>query len=267
MSATNTDRATRERGTPFRNLLVWPDRLRYYVWIARGRRQPFRCRLRSGPVLSIRPLPSSDFETAYEIFRRRVYDTGLASAAVHRVVDVGGNVGYSCLFWCSMYPNARVLTYEPHPAHCELLLRHMETNGYSDRVTLIPAGAAAKANTAVLSDKGIQSAVLQEGTRPTGAQPVIDIKLVDFFQTVGADPIDILKIDIEGGEYEILQDCRFDDIAARSRCVVMEWHKRAPHHLGGQWCKERLIKAGFTVADAPEPSSAQDIGTLLAFRN
>jgi len=142
----------------------------------------------------------------------------------------------------------------------------METNGYSDRVTLIPAGAAAKANTAVLLDKDIQSAVLQ-GSRPTRSEPVIDIKLVDFFQTVGADPIDILKIDIEGGEYELLQDRRFDDIAARSRCVVMEWHKRAPHHLGKEWCKERLTKAGFNVADVPEPSSADDIGTLLAFRS
>jgi FkbM family methyltransferase len=224
----------------------------------------FQCRLRNGPRLWIRPF-SSDWETAYEVFRLRTYDTGMAEEAVRRVVDVGGNVGYSCLFWCAMYPNARVLTYEPHPIHCELLQQHMEANGYSGRVRLIPAGAAAKASTAALSDNGNQSALVAQDSMNAG--PVIEIATVDFFETVGSQPIDILKIDIEGGEYDILQDSRFDDVAERCGCIVMEWHKRAPHHLGGRWCEERLRALGFCVRDVPAPSPTQDIGTILTFRN
>ena len=263
-----SSRADDNSETPFRNLLGLPDRLRYVAWVGTGRRWPFRCRLRNGPVLSIRPTPSSDWETAYEVFRLRVYATGLAPETVRRVVDVGGNVGYSCLFWCSTYLNARVLTYEPHPLHCELLSKHMEMNGYSGRVTLIPAGASAKPSTAVLTDNDIRSTVVQQqDAAPFVSRPVIQIKMVDFFDTVGPEPIDILKMDIEGGEYDILQDPRFDEVAARCRCMTMEWHKRAPNHLGGKWCEERLQKAGFTVRPGPEQSPSHDIGTFVAFRN
>ena len=260
MSSRTTDRGS----TPFRNLLPFRDRLRYVAWTLRGRRHKFQCRLHNGPRLWIRPF-SSDWETAYEVFRLRTYETGIGADAVRRVVDLGGNVGYSCLFWCAMYPNAQVLTYEPHPVHSELLQRHMEANGYSRRVRLIPAGAAATASTAALSDNGNRSALVAQDL--TNAGPVIEIAMVDFFETVGSEAIDILKIDIEGGEYDLLQDSRFDNVAERCGCIVMEWHKRAPNHLGGRWSQERLRALGFAVRDMPDPSPMQDIGTILAFRN
>jgi FkbM family methyltransferase len=200
------------------------------------------------------------------VFRLRTYDTGLPPETVRRIVDVGGNVGYSCLFWCSTFPHAHVLAYEPHPVHCEILNWHIEANAYSDRVTLIPAGAASKASTATLVDDGIRSTLVHGDGPGSRNRPVIEIKTVDFFETVGQDVIDILKIDIEGGEYELLQDSRFEDLSRRVRCIVMEWHKRAPHHLGGKWCEQHLTKMGMAVADAPEPTPTQDIGTLLAFR-
>lgn len=253
-------------GTPFRNLLILPDRLRYIVWTLLGRHSTFQCRLRSGPILSIRPAPSSDWETAYEIFRVRVYDTGLETERVRRIVDVGGNVGYSLVFWCLSYPHARILTYEPHPLHCEIIRWHLDANGLSDRVTVLQAGAAVKSSSEVLIDDGIQSRIMHEGDPKPRNRAELEIKTVDFFETVGTEPIDILKIDIEGGEYELLQDPRFDEVAGRSRCIVMEWHKRAPHHLGGKWCEHRISNLGFAVIVPPGTPSNADIGMIVAIR-
>ena len=250
--------------TPFRNLLRFPDRWRYIAWTLLGRHGTLRCRLRSGPTLSIRPKPSCDLETSYEIFRLRVYDTGLAPEGVRRIVDVGGNVGYSLLFWCSSYPYARVLTYAP-PVHCELIKWHLQANGYSDRVTLLQAGAAGKDSNGVLVDDDIRSKIMKEGDSNPRNRPLLEIRAVDFFETVGIEPIDILKIDIEGGEYELLQDPRFAQVAGRSRCILMEWHKRAPHHLGGDWCEQRLINLGFAVR-LPRASSTKDIGMLMGIK-
>jgi FkbM family methyltransferase len=252
--------------TPFRNLLKFPDNLRYVAWTLLGRHTDLQCRLRCGPALFIRSAPSSDWETAYEIFRLHVYDTSLAPESVQRVVDVGGNVGYSCLFWCWRYPHARVLTYEPHPSHCELIKWHLQANGYSDRVTVIEAGAAAKPSTGILVDDGIRSRIVQEDVPKPGSQPVLEIQTADFFETVGPEPIDILKIDIEGGEYELLQDPRFEQVANRSRCILMEWHKRAPHHLGGQWCAERIGNLGFTVTVPLAAVALKDIGMLVGMK-
>jgi FkbM family methyltransferase len=79
-----------------------------------------------------------------------VYDTGLETERVRRIVDVGGNVGYSLVFWCLSYPHARILTYEPHPLHCEIIRWHLDANGLSDRVTVLQAGAAVKSSSEVL---------------------------------------------------------------------------------------------------------------------
>jgi len=262
MSQLVSSRVSDANGTPFRNLLRFPDRWRYIAWTLLGRHGTLRCRLREGPTLSIRPKPSSDLETSYEIFRLRVYDTGLTPEGVRRIVDVGGNVGYSVLFWCSSYPYARVLTYEPHPVHCDLIRWHLQANDYSDRVTVLQAGASVKNCTGTLVDDDIRSKIMKEGDSNPRNRPLLEVSAVDFFETVGIEPIDILKIDIEGGEYELLQDPRFDQVACRSRCILMEWHKRAPHHLGGNWCQQRLINLGFAVR-LPRPSSTKDIGILV----
>jgi len=251
-----------KRSVPFRDLLTFADRARYLLWTLRGRRSELRCRMRSGLALSIRPAPSGDFTIAYEVFRVRMYETGLAPEEVRRIVDVGGNVGYTCLFWCTAFPKSSVLTYEPHPEHCRILEWHLRTNEFTDRVKLIPAAAASKASRATLVDSGECSRVVTEGNSSGGS--LIGIEAVDFFATVGPDPIDILKIDIEGGEYELLEDPRFDELAHRTKCVIIEWHQRAPSHHGGGWCEERLRGVGFTVVDS-QPLVV-DTGLVRAIR-
>ena len=60
------------------------------------------------------------------------------------------------------------------------------------------------------------------------------IKLVDFFAAVGDEPIDIFKMDIEGGEYDIMNDDRFDAVARRCRIIITEWHQFDARQLGGR---------------------------------
>jgi FkbM family methyltransferase len=244
----------------FRDNFELVDRLRYVVWQLTGERSTFQGRFSKGPRISIRPRPAEDFETAYEIFRDGNYQTGLPPADVRRIVDVGGNVGYSCLFWCWRYPHAKVLTFEPHPVHCEILDWHIRVNNYSSRIELIRAGAAPAAGKAFLEDKGIASKVLSSGSGE--AEGVVAIELVDFFAAIPEGPIDILKMDIEGAEYDLMSDPRFEQLARRTRWIVMEWHSRHPLHLGGEWCADRLAKLGFSVEHPP--SSSSDIGILSA---
>jgi FkbM family methyltransferase len=248
---------------PFRNLLPVPDRLRYLAWRLLGSRTRFQGRFRNGPCFSIRPKPSYDFDTVYEVFRLGIYDQVPTSESVRHIVDLGANVGYSCLRWCSRYPNAHIIAFEPHPVHCELLASSLRANGWSSRVTIIPAGAAATARSANLIDDDIRSKVVAS-ERENHRQPIIPITLVDVFSEVDRMPIDILKIDIEGGEYEIMQDRRFDELAARCRHIVMEWHLRAPHHLGPEWCTERLTGLGFSVGPIGIGEATADTGLLAA---
>lgn len=242
----------------FRDLLPPGNRLQYMLWKLRKSPKPFLCQIRNGPALSMRPAPSDDWNTAVEVFLFRIYNVR-PDNAVCRVVDLGANIGYSCLFWCWIYPQATVIAFEPHPLHCELLEWHLKRNQFEKRVKLIRAGAAPVAGTAVLSDDGVGSSI----ARKSSSERAIPIEMVDVFEAIDPGPIDVLKMDIEGAEYSIMQDPRFDELASRVRYFIMEWHVYEPSHLGPAWCSERLKNLGFHVEMGAE---GPKYGMLKAFR-
>lgn len=52
------------------------------------------------------------------------------------------------------------------------------------------------------------------------------LDLADLFAAIGADTIDILKIDIEGSEYDVLKSAAFIENASRIRAICIEFHHR-----------------------------------------
>jgi FkbM family methyltransferase len=132
------------------------------------------------------------------------------------------------------------VTFEPHPVHCQILKWHVRKNGYGRRVKLVEAAAGVRDDRANLTDEDDGSAIVQEV--PAGS---IGVRVIDIFQSVPDGQIDLLKIDIEGSEYEILEDPRFEDLAARTSCVLLEWHLRGER--GEAFCRDRLSSLGFAV--------------------
>ena len=57
--------------------------------------------------------------------------------------------------------------------------------------------------------------------------------------------IDILKIDIEGGEYELLGDPRFASLDVKA--IVLEWHACSEILDGEKWCRDRLKELGYRL--------------------
>jgi hypothetical protein len=78
---------------------------------------------------------------------------------------------------------------------------------------------------------------------PAGS--TLRVPLVDFFETVGTEPIDLLKMDIEGGEYALLSDPRFARLPIRA--LVMEWHRTRERPDGKAWCERALADMGYEV--------------------
>jgi FkbM family methyltransferase len=219
----------------FRDLLNSVSRARYLVWRALGARRPIKVRLKSGLCIRIRSHSTTDYGVAWDIFLRGCYLCPEPMSQVRHIVDLGANVGYSCLFWCHQYPEARVTAFEPHPKHVSAIAENLSTNHFLDRVKVVEAAAGVAEAEAYLMDGGSSSAITNS---PTGfAVPVVDV-----FQMLDGT-IDILKIDIEGGEYGLLGDERFGSVQART--VVVEWHKTADRPDGREWCLNRLRRFGY----------------------
>jgi FkbM family methyltransferase len=202
-----------------------------------------------GTEFILRPDPFADRGIAWEVMFARQYDLPpeIDVASVRRVVDLGANVGYSCLFWVKYCPNCLVEAFEPHPEHVRLVREHLRMNSVENRVKVIEAAAGTANMEATLSDRSASSAIIA-GPPVAGT---FQVKVLDFFETVGTAPIDVLKIDIEGGEYPILEDRRFAELPVRF--LVMELHRHPRFPNPREWCEKRLREVGYRIL--PESDS------------
>lgn len=237
-----------------RDRMVWPDQVRYLAWRVIGQR-PLTVRLKTGERVVLRKPPATDLDTANELFVQQCYRSPrpFASDAVRQVIDLGANVGYSVVHWLRQFPEARVVAFEPHPAHCRQIRRHLQLNGGVGRVTLVEAAAGTAAGAAILTDEENRSSLI-------GAAEGLTVPVVDLFATVGGEPIDLLKMDIEGAEYPLLADPRFADL--RPRVVVLEWHTIPALASGPEWCERRFAEYGYGTTRTWD---AGDHGILWAF--
>jgi hypothetical protein len=110
----------------------------------------------------------------------------------------------------------------------------LRENGLLNRVKLIPAGVGTTDQLMYLNDAGSSSRLSHHPRR----QRYYQVQVLDLFKTVKLATIDLLKIDIEGDEYNLLADSRFPDLNAQA--LVLEWHETSDYLDARAWCIDRL---------------------------
>ncbi len=217
--------------------------VRYAWWRVRGNRGEITIALRDGTRVVVRS-GTEDYWIVSEIFFDLQYEPPIPVpfAEFQVVVDVGANVGYSCLWFARACPQAQILAFEPLPAHVAQAQRNLSLNGLEHRVDLVAAAAWTAAGTLALEPAGAQSAVT-----PEASPNAVRVAAVDWLDRLGPDSVDLLKMDIEGGERRLLADARFADAAQRIRYAVVEWHDPEGGVEERRWCEGRLEAVGFDV--------------------
>ena len=146
------------------------------------------------------------YELYEDIFVNHVYDF-VADRPDPRILDCGGNIGMSALYFKHLYPQARIVSFEPDPSILGFLHENIEHNGLKD-VEIVNAALAAQEGTITLSSDGGVASHL-EGYRPEGSSTewisfdVPCVKLSGYLD----EPVDFMKMNIEGAEYEVLSEC------------------------------------------------------------
>lgn len=225
-----------------RDQLTPRSKIRYLLWRLSKARSPIIVQLLTGEKLILRPRPTTDLDTAYEIFVAEVYrpPSSELNFPIQTIVDLGANVGYSCLYWLHQFREAKIAAYEPHPAHVAQIRQHLALNGCAARVSVMEAAVGLREETVLLSHDENRSRVLEE-SEPAG----VKVRSVDWITHVGNTKIDFLKIDIEGSEIALLSDPRFGKLQIRA--LVMEWHTTTKLPNAREWCLKRLSEFGFRI--------------------
>jgi len=263
------------------------ERSRFVAHELRDRRALEHYHLRgSGLVAQVRH-PLLDMWVLEEVFRFRAYEPPAQAARsvralgrAPRVLDLGGHAGYFGLFALAGFPGARVVSFEPNPDNARTLRRCIEANGLGESWELVEACAAVEDGEVELdasfhlsrvghADQALER--LQDHIG--GALPYLrGTALLDEAERhrVSARDVfpflaeaDLVKVDIEGGEWEILADPRLSELEAAA--VVLEYHPPyCPRTDAEAAAREPLAAAGFVTGPvAPD----DERGLLWAWRD
>jgi FkbM family methyltransferase len=171
-----------------------------------------------------------------------------------RILDLGANIGLFAAYCREHWPDASITAVEPDPENLELL----RATATAAKVVVVPACAATHEGTVrFVAGEFAESHVAAADSK----EDTIELPSVDAFRFLHA--ADLVKIDIEGSEWEILADDRFAELEAEA--VAMEWHDiRCPHPDPRVAAHAALERAGFEVLCENRPLASN--GTIWALR-
>ena len=165
-----------------------------------------------------------DMLVAREIFLDRDYRIP-ADLAPRTIADLGANTGISVRFLRVLYPAATIVAAEPDPANFERLAANVSGDGATSIVQAAVAPDHGRATFYAASEGWASSLEPRDDAR------VVDVATVtmsDLLVHVGGQRADLLKIDIEGGEWPLLEA---GDVQDASDCLVGELHFDDRHTL------------------------------------
>ena len=142
------------------------------------------------------------------------------------VVDIGAHIGYYSLLFAKLVgPSGRVFCFEPLPENFALLQGNMQLNNLCQVATF---------NQAIFSSNGAITLTVPDDQRNSGngsayihgggREVHVEAISVDAFcEEVGIRP-DILKMDVEGAEYEVLMGARKTISQSRPKLLIELHH-------------------------------------------
>jgi FkbM family methyltransferase len=233
--------------------LAWTTRspLRFLVRQARRDRRPAAYRLRgSGLTIHLRHA-TPDLHTLEEIFRLGHYSpppeaqAALQARRPLRVVDLGANIGAFGALIIGLRPDARVVALEPDPANAAVHRMSVEAYRGPGSWELVEACAATQDGEVAFAGGRFATSRVASDSEST-----LRVPARDAYRWLAE--ADLVKMDIEGGEWEILRDKRLGSIGAA--CLAVEYHPElCPGEEPGAEAARSLMEAGFSCREVEFP--------------
>lgn len=231
------------------------DPVRYIAFESGSRGRVAEHRLTELPVTVALRHRSRDTDVLGEMPWAYRPPPSIALPASGTVLDIGANIGLFALWTLARYPGISVVSYEPDPNNLPLLARNRALGGFGERWTTRAVAVGNRNGEARFASGGYADSRVNESGD-------VVIPLVDIFEQPHGQ---LMKIDIEGSEWDVLRDHRLPALPAD--VVVMEWHRHAIDGTTGDAAEAvgLLEKAGFDIA-ASQFDRGRDHGLVWAAR-
>jgi len=212
---------------------------------------------------------TADSEVVRELFVERVYEPPGPVVRLlaelerpPRILDLGANIGLFGAFALGRWPGARIVAVEPDPSNLEIHRLtvaanptadwHLEGAAAANREGRLPFAAGRFGASAVIEGQG------------SGSEPAQTVPAIDALPLMAN--ADLIKIDIEGSEWALLEDARFGEV--QPAALVLEHHAHlCPGPEPRSAAREAIAAAGYETVEARLPPGAcPGQGMLWAWR-
>ncbi len=160
------------------------------------------------------------------------------------IIDGGGHLGMAVLYFTTVYPTAKIVSFEPDPSSFKLLHQFITLNGLH-QVTIVNAALAHTSGKISFHTYSETSGKLDAGLYNTQSASVsIEVPAVTLSDYL-SEPVDLLKLDIEGAEVGVIQELINSHKISQVREIVMEFHPRINNNSAS--LIDQLKESGFEV--------------------
>lgn len=171
-----------------------------------------------------------------EVFVQNIYNFSSNDKVI--LIDIGANIGTTCLFFSKLPNVEKIYAFEPVPITFQQATLNLGLNkeiskvveikniglGKNDREEIFLFNQNVKGNTGL---RGDLSASFKEDEVVEIAVAIKDAS-ISIREIIAANPQCkvVLKMDCEGGEYEIFENLASSGVIEQIDYIMMEWHDR-----------------------------------------
>jgi FkbM family methyltransferase len=166
---------------------------------------------------------TTDLLVLEQVFVDREYDVdSIDPNEVEYILDLGSNIGVTAMLWAQRYPNARMILVEPDPENFELLKEN--TEAFKDRCLLLNAAVSNECGHTSFfrSEREYGHSIIK--TEDCVSELRVETMTVPaILRRAGFPRVDLLKMDIEGGEELVMPT--IDQWGMGVRYFIAELHE------------------------------------------
>ncbi len=206
-----------------------------------------------------------DFSVFNEVFKIREYKSAdeYLKNAKYPIIDIGAHVGFFSMY-VACFSNVNIYSIEPEKNNFELLQKHKNENNLKN-IKTYKCGIGGKSGRGelLIKEDSINHRILRNGEHVDKdvIQETNIFSFNDFLTKNNIDKVSLVKMDIEGGEYDILKSLKVEDFL-KIGAIVMEYHilNKEENNI---FIENMLRENGFSVQVFPSHYE-KDLGFIFA---
>ena len=142
------------------------------------------------------------------------------------VIDAGGYIGDFAAEMAKKY-DCRIDIFEPVERYVEKIKARFKSN---NKIQVIHAGLGAEEKEELINISGLGSSVFDDSSKDGNKERIKIVSAIEYIRSKGYSIVDLMKINIEGGEYELLNSLlQHPDLIKRIGFFQIQFHDFIPN--------------------------------------